>query len=245
MEKLYIIMPAYNEEDTIERVVRGWHRVVKKIGTASRLVVVDDGSIDRTYAKLRLLTEELSQLELLTKKNGGHGAAVLYGYRYAIKKKADYIFQTDADGQTMPREFPEFWKKRHQMDAVIGYRRHRKDGVSRIIVTKILKLILKLIFSVSVVDANAPFRLMKREMLEKYMPLVPPGFHLSNVLLTVLFIKNKEKVEFIPITFRPRQGGVNSINIRKIIKIGMRAVLDFWRLKKLMISESGGRYRIR
>jgi hypothetical protein len=51
-------------------------------------------------------------------------------------------------------------------------------------------------------------------------------------MLTVCLIKYKEKLRFLPITFRPRQGGVNSINFRKIIKIGKQAVKDFYRIKK-------------
>lgn len=234
MEKLYIIIPAYNEEENIETVAREWHEVVEKIGVDSRLVIINDGSKDRTYEKLLGLSKELPQLEAITKSNGGHGATVLYGYNYAIKENADYIFQTDSDGQTLPSEFWEFWKKRNDRDVIIGYRKHREDGFSRIIVTKTLKLVLKLIFSITVTDANTPFRLMKRQMLVKYIPQIPEDFNLSNVMLTVLFLRNKENVEFIPITFRPRQGGVNSINFKKITKIGIQAVKDFRIIKQSM-----------
>ncbi len=234
MEKLYIIIPAYNEEENIEQVAREWHEIVKNTGKESRLVIIDDGSKDSTYQKLCSLRPALPQLILLTKTNGGHGAALLYGYRYALKKNADYIFQTDSDGQTLPEEFPMFWDKRHEMGAVIGYRSHREDGFSRIVVTKTLKLVLRIIFCLDVADANTPFRLMKKELLEKYMPLIPRNFNLPNVMLTVLFLDNHEKVKFIPITFRPRQGGVNSINLRKITKIGIQAVRDFRVIKKRM-----------
>ena len=61
---------------------------------------------------------------------------------------------------------------------------------------------------------------------------MPENFNLSNVMLTVLFLRGKENVQFIPITFRPRQGGVNSINLKKITKIGIQAVKDFRTIKK-------------
>ena len=73
---------------------------------------------------------------------------------------------------------------------------------------------------------------MKRETLEKYIEKIPKKFNLSNVMLTVCFLKYKEKVMFIPITFRARQGGKNSINFRKIIKIGIQAIKDFRTIKK-------------
>ena len=232
MDKLYIIIPAYNEEANIELVAREWHEVVAGIGQDSRLVIINDGSKDQTYEKLCALQAELPQLLPVTKENGGHGATVLYGYFYALEHGADYIFQTDSDGQTLASEFQGFWEQRNEKKVLIGYRNHREDGISRIFVTKVLKMVLFLIFGIRVTDANTPYRLMPKKLLQKYIVKVPENFNLSNVMLTVLFLKGKENVQFIPITFRPRQGGVNSINLKKITKIGIQAVKDFRTIKK-------------
>lgn len=205
METLYIIIPAYNEEENIPTVVREWHNIVKSVSPDSRLVIVNDGSKDRTGEILEELQEELPQLIPLTKPNGGHGAAILYGYHYALDNGADYIFQTDSDGQTLPEEFMPFWRLRHDYGAVIGHRDHRKDGLSRVAVTKVLKMVLWVIFKVRIPDANTPFRLMNHNLLEKYLPKIPKDFNLSNVMLSVLFVRNKEAIIFLPITFRPRQ----------------------------------------
>lgn len=233
-DTLYIVIPAYNEEMNIEDVARDWHKVVENVGPASRLVIINDGSKDHTYEKLCELAKELPQLEAVTKPNGGHGATVLYGYRYALEHGADYIFQTDSDGQTLTSEFPAFWKDREKYAAIIGHRNHREDGFSRIVVTKTLKFVLWCIFGLSITDANTPYRLMKRETLEKYIDRIPKDFNLSNVMLTVLLLDGKENVEFRPITFRPRQGGVNSINLPRITKIGLQAVKDFRAIKREM-----------
>lgn len=233
-ENLYIVIPAYNEEENIENVVREWHEIVEKIGQNSKLVVIDDGSKDNTYKKLCELKRELKQLEPISKANEGHGATVLYGYNYALENKASYIFQTDSDGQTIPDEFWNFWNQRKKHSAIIGYRNHRQDGFSRIIVTKTLKLVLFLIFKLNITDANTPFRLIDYKTLKKYYSRIPEKFNLSNVMLTVLMMDGKENVEFIPITFRPRQGGINSINLKKISKIGIQAVKDFKKIKKEM-----------
>lgn len=224
---LYLIMPAYNEEANIKTVAEEWHTVTEKYGEDSKLVIINDGSKDNTYKILKELECDLPNLIVLDKPNSGHGSTLLFGYKYALEKGAQYIFQTDSDGQTRPEEFEEFWNKRGSDSAVIGYRNHRKDGISRIFVTKVLKFTLRIIFGVSVTDANTPFRLMQRNILEKYMDDIPKDFNLTNVLLTVFFIKGNEAVEFIPITFRPRQGGVNSINLKRIFKIGIQAVKDF------------------
>lgn len=236
MDKLYIVIPAYNESENIRQVIEEWYPIVEKYNGdgESRLVIIDDGSRDNTYEIMCSLAKNMPLLHPVTKPNAGHGATVLYGYRYALDHKADYIFQTDSDGQTRPEEFHQFWEIRKKYSAVIGYRNHREDGFSRIVVTKTLKLVLRLIFGLHVTDANTPFRLMHREVLEEYLPDIPKDFNLSNVMLTVLLLYNREKVKFIPITFRPRQGGVNSINLSKITKIGIQAVKDFRIIKKGM-----------
>jgi len=234
MDKLYIVIPAYNEQDNIDEVVKDWYPVVEKTGPDSRLVIIDDGSKDATYDKLKELAKDRPQLEPIHKENGGHGATVLYGYRYAIDHGADYIFQTDSDGQTLPSEFDEFWKQRAEYDMVIGHRKGRQDGFSRVVVTKVLKAVCLLCFHVNVQDANTPFRLMKAESLKKEIGLIPQDYNLSNVVVSVLFIKKGYKVKYLPITFRPRQGGVNSINLKKIFKIGQKAVKDFARINKII-----------
>lgn len=229
MDVLYIIIPAYNEEANIRQVIRDWYPVVEKYhgDGKSRLVIIDDGSKDQTYAIARKQMKEMPLLKVITKNNSGHGATVLYGYQYALKKNADYIFQTDSDGQTLPEEFVAFWEQRTDYDMVIGHRSHRQDGGSRVFVTKTLKLVIRLCFGVTVTDANTPFRLMRAETLRQYIGLIPDGYNLSNVILSVIYAKKKLRVKYIPITFRPRQGGVNSINMKRIWKIGRNALRDF------------------
>ncbi len=236
MDKLFIVIPAYNEEENIDEVIRDWYPVIEKHSGAgeSRLVVIDDGSKDGTYAKLLQAAESRPLLQPITKPNGGHGPTVLFGYRYALEHGADYVFQTDSDGQTLPEEFEPFWKERECYDMVIGLRKGRQDGASRVFVTKTLKAVIKACFGITVPDANTPFRLMKADTLRRYLDLIPADFFLSNVLLTVIFHKKGCAVKYIPITFRPRQGGVNSINMKRIIRIGKQAMRDFRELNRVI-----------
>lgn len=236
MEKLYIIIPAYNEEENIESLIKDWYPVIEKYNGngESRLVIINDGSKDNTYEILKKYEKKKPLLKALTKENGGHGPTVLYGYRYALNNNADYIFQTDSDGQTVPEEFDYFWSCRKDYDAILGDRRNRQDGSSRKFVENTLRLILRLVFGIKVPDANAPFRLMKKEILKKYINRMPQDFNLPNVMLTTYFAYYKEKILFSKVTFRPRQGGKNSINVKKIIKIGCKALVDFRHLKSQM-----------
>ena len=230
-DSLYIIMPAYNEEKNIGSVIEQWYPVVEKIGAGSRLVILNDGSKDGTYKKIQKYQEKYDHLIGIDKSNEGHGGTILKGYHYAVDAGADYVFQTDSDGQTLPEEFWQFWEKRKKCGLLIGYRQKREDGLSRIFVTRVLRLVLFLIFGTWVKDANTPYRLMRGKQREKVLKRIPDGFFLSNVLMTVIYEKHHLYVEYIPITFRPRQAGKNSINMKRIAGIGRQALGDFIRLR--------------
>ena len=232
MDKLYMVIPAYNEQDTIREVIDEWYPMVVMTGAESRLVVIDDGSKDATYEVLKSEAKDRPQLIVKHKENSGHGPTILAGYKYALEEGADYVFQTDSDGQTRPEEFPAFWRCRRHYDMTVGYRNHRQDGFSRVFVTKVLKAVIFMCFHCLVTDANTPFRLMKAETLKREIHLVPRNYFLTNVLLTVIYTKHHHKLKFVPITFRPRQGGVNSINMKRIFNIGKNALRDFIRLNK-------------
>ncbi|MBQ7587055.1 MAG: glycosyltransferase family 2 protein [Lachnospiraceae bacterium] len=231
-DRLYIVIPAYNEEENIRQVIADWYPVVDNKSGDSRLVVVNDGSKDNTLKVLKDLQANHPKLVVLDKENGGHGSTILFGYRYALEQGADYVFQTDSDGQTFASEFGAFWDERNRYDMLIGFRSHREDGLSRIIVTKILKIVIRLCFHVSVTDANTPYRLMRASVLNEEIEMVPKDFFLSNVLITVLFTKHLRRIKYIPITFRPRQGGVNSINLKRIFRIGKQSLRDFRELNR-------------
>lgn len=231
MENLYIVMPAYNEEENIESVVRAWCRNLDGKGENSRLVVADSGSSDRTHNILINLKSEIPKLEILEGTGTQHGPKVLALYSYAVTQGADYIFQTDSDGQTNPDEFEIFWNMRTSYDVILGNRQVRGDGKARAFVEKVVCFLLKIYWGIEVPDANAPFRLMKAKTVEKYLYKLPQDYNLPNIILTAYFVYYKERVCFKEITFRPRQKGKNSVNIPKIIKIGWKALYDFGKLR--------------
>ena len=234
METLYIVMPAYNEEDNIFEVVSGWYSILDGKSENSRLVIADSGSTDNTHKILLDLMNKYPKLEVLSNTDKNHGPKVIALYKYAIQNKADWIFQTDSDGQTSPEEFNSFWIKRGQHDAIIGWRPVRGDGKIRALVEKTVCLILKIYFHVSIPDANAPFRLMKSEIINKYINRFPDDYNIPNIMMTTYFVYYNERIIFEKISFRQRLKGNNSINIFKILKIGINALGDFREFKSEM-----------
>ena len=234
MNNLYIVMPAYNEEANIKSTLDTWYPVIENHNDdgKSRLVVVNDGSKDNTYEMIKEYAKTHPLFVPLTKPNGGHGSTVIYAYDYAIRNGADWIFQTDSDGQTNPYEFEAFWNDRNEYDAIFGNRTERGDGQSRAFVEKVVCRLVKHYFGVKVPDANAPFRLMRAGKVEKYLKKIKPDYNLPNIMMTTYFVYYKDRVKFKEISFKPREKGTNSINIKKIIKIGQNAIKDFRQLKK-------------
>jgi glycosyltransferase involved in cell wall biosynthesis len=231
-DTLYIVIPAYNEAATIGLVLDQWYPVVEATGPAGRLLVLNDGSRDDTLALLRAAAAGRPQLEVVDKPNSGHGGTVLEGYRRALAAGADFVFQTDSDGQTDPAEFAPFWAARRDADLVIGRRDARQDGFGRLVVTKVLRLVVRALFHVWAEDPNTPFRLMSGPSLAAAVARIPDGYNLTNVAVTAWYLKHGRRVLWLPITFKPRQGGVNSINLRRIVRIGRQALGDFARLNK-------------
>ncbi|WP_448947529.1 glycosyltransferase family 2 protein [Lachnoanaerobaculum sp.] len=231
-DTLYIVMPTYNEEANIRNVVEEWYPILENGDEESRLVVSDGGSKDKTLEILNELKKEYPKLVVIPKPGTDHGTKVILLYKYAIENGADWIFQTDSDGQTLPSEFAEFWNLRKKYDIVMGNRKKRGDGAGRKLVENVLRVYLKLFFGVMVPDANAPFRLMRSDIVKKYIDLMPSNFNLPNAILAACFSRYKEKVTYRVVTFQPRQGGKNYMNVKRIFKIGRESINNFAQIKK-------------
>lgn len=233
-EILYIVMPAYNEEKNIAEVVKEWYPMLSVADDKSRLVIADGGSSDSTLEILYELKNKYPRLDILFRPNTDHGTKVILLYKYALSKGADWVFQTDSDGQTVAKEFEEFWQMRRQYDAILGNRKIRGDGKDRKFVEDVLRMYIMFFFGVWIPDANAPFRLMSSGIIQKYISIVPDDFNLPNAVLSACFSRYNERVTYREITFRCRQGGANYMNVSRILKIGAESIRNFWKIKHRM-----------
>ncbi len=239
-EILYIVIPAYNEEKNIEAVINEWYPVVKRHdgGGLSRLVIVNDGSTDNTRSLAKACTNGRDLLKIITKKNAGHGRAVLCGYSYAVKNNADYVFQTDSDRQTTADEFEGFWRLRKKYDIIIGNRAKREDGICRRLISFGVSFILFAVLKVRVKDANTPYRMMRGYALAAALKYINKKEAVPNIMLSAIFKRKHYRLIYKDISFRKRGAGKNSINILKIIKMGTRAVGRFIMLDKSLCADN-------
>jgi glycosyltransferase involved in cell wall biosynthesis len=222
-----LVMPAYNEQECIEQVVRGWLAQFDALfGAQCRLVVVDDGSRDQTGAILDRLAAKEKRLLVTHQPNGGHGAALLHAYRIACELKPDYVFHVDSDDQFKPSDFPKIWALRGQSKFVLGFRRKRNDALHRLVITRILRALNALVFGVWIKDANVPYRLIRGPYLAAELKVLPPDVFAPNIFLAVLAARDGQNLVGMPVHHEERKTGTVSIVRWKLIKICFRCVRE-------------------
>jgi len=231
---LAVVIPIYNEAETIEAVVSEWSASFDSLGIEHQFIVLNDGSKDNTLEVLRRMeAARPERFVLIDKPNAGHGRTCRLGYSAAVGSSAvEWILQIDSDGQCDPGYFKEFWEKRSEADCVFGRREQRDDGTARMITSKICKLGSTLLGGRNMVDPNVPFRLMRRETLAAALERIPASFNIHNVALTYIMKKTIGiRWKYVPIRFRERQGGSNSINLINVAQWGIDMLLELRRLK--------------
>ena len=230
-----ILMPAYNEEGCIERVVCSWMDVVKR-HAGSEMLVINDGSTDGTGEKLDELKKHLNELSVIHKRNEGHGPAVIQGYSEATKTRHKWVFQTDSDNQLSPEDFCRLWGQREKSDFILGYREKRNDPYYRLFITKAIVLLNLVSFGVLIKDANIPFRLMRTEYLARLLEVLPENLFAPNIFLSILAKKEGQDLLDIPVGHKERKTGKMSMVRWNLVKICMRSVKELLLFRKDMNS---------
>ena len=230
--ELIIVMPIYNEEASLRHVLQSWLDELDRLGIRTVIYAINDGSRDKTADVLQdFRVREPNRIVVIDKQNSGHGRSCRFGYDLACETKVEWVLQIDSDGQCDPRYFAAFWEARESADCVFGSRATYGASLSRHIISKACTALTGLITRESLVDANSPYRLMRRSVLQRALHLVPEDFEVQNVALTVALKRDKRNCfARIPISFPARQAGNNSMNIPKIVRMGFRMLLDLKRV---------------
>jgi len=215
--ELMIVMPVYNEQASVRKVVLEWFHEVENWTENFVFLAINDGSTDGTSQILARLRDQLGpRFEILEQKNMGHGQSCIVGYREACRRSIPFVFQIDSDGQCDPQYFFRFWRERERFDVIYGHRTKREDGWRRVVASHVLRATLLLGAGVNCIDANVPYRLMRTANLETVLDGIPEDFFLANVALAILLRREGLwRHGSIPIRFRERYGGEPSVRLGK------------------------------
>ena len=225
-KKIYIVLPIYNEEKIIEKVVNNLIRNTSKFDPM--ILLINDGSKDNTKHKIKKY-ENKRNIVIINKDNEGHGQTVLHGYNYALRKKCDYIFQLDSDDQFFTEDIEKILRLKSNEDLIIGKRLERKDQLIRLIITQIMKFIIFIRHGVIIKDSNSPFRLIKSEFLLRNISKINNSM-IPNVLISIIAAKNKN-LKFIDVRHKERQTGEVSIKKWKLFVFCLKSFKEIIQFK--------------
>ena len=197
---LSVVMPAYNERDTIDEIVRR----VLAVPVRLELIVIDDWSTDGTRERLQVLQRELGFTLLLQPKNGGKGSAVRAGFQ---KVGGEIVVIQDADLEYSPEEYPSLIELicSGRADVVYGSRflgRHRVFLFTHYAGNLVLTLLTNILYNTMLSDMETCFKVMRVEVLRS-MTLKSNRFGIEPELTAKIF-KRGYRVYEIPITYDGR-----------------------------------------
>lgn len=229
MEKL-VIIPTFNEKENIEKILRAVYNLQQDF----HVLVIDDGSPDGTADVVRNLQPQFNNTVFLKERRGklGLGTAYIYGFKWGIEKKYQYIFEMDADFSHNPADLQRLYLacKTGGADLAIGSRYVSGGGIKnwppdRIALSKGASVYTKLITWMPVSDPTAGFMCYKREVLEAInldeIRFVGYAFQIE---MKFAAWKLHFRLKEVPIQFEDRRFGESKMN-KGIIKEGVLGVL--------------------
>lgn len=201
-EGLSIVVPVYNECESIKPVLEELLKVLGLLQRPSELIVVDDGSTDGTLDILM----DFSDRMILKKHhaNQGYGAALKTGIKQA---KHDYVAITDADGTYPNENLPLLLDKMDECDMAVGARIGKKvhTPLIRRPAKWLLNKLANYLVESAIPDLNSGFRIFRKEIVKKYLHILPNRFSFTTTI-TLAMISDGHRVHYETIDYKKREG---------------------------------------
>ena len=218
MIKISIVIPVYNEEDNIAKLHKEVVDVCQANGYEFEVIVVDDGSDDKTAEVIK----SLSPVKLISfRKNFGQTAAIDAGIKHA---SYNYIIPMDGDGQNDPADIPRLIKylEDNNFDVVSGWRKNRKDDFFKRAASRSADCLRKFLINDQIHDSGCTLKVYKKECFEK----VNLYGEMHRFIPAILAIKGF-KIGEIVVNHRLRTGGKTKYNWKRLIK-GLIDLIAVW-----------------
>jgi dolichol-phosphate mannosyltransferase len=235
-ERALIIVPTFNERENIARLVE----TVLSEDPRLEILVVDDGSPDGTGDIVETISGQTNRVHLLRRaKKLGLGTAYVAGFRWALERRYDYVFEMDADFSHDPAHLPEFLRAIESADLVLGSR--YRDGkvtvvnwpIARLILSYFANVYARFVTGLQVWDATGGFKCFRREVLEAIdLSKVRSNGYAFQIEMSMRAWKRGFRIVEIPIVFVDRTEGTSKMS-KAIVR---EAVWMVWRLRWLAIA---------
>lgn len=228
IKEISVFFPAYNEEKNIEKTVLLANKVLERVAEEYEIIVVDDGSKDKTKEIVKKLSDENDKIRLVEHKiNRGYGGALKTGFKNC---KYKWMVFTDSDGQFDFSEFPNFLatQRKTKADLVIGYYKKRKVSFKRKLSTFVWQLIVRILFGLKVKSIDCGFKLIRKKVIDSMVLESERGAFISTEFL-VKAKEKKNKIVEIPVSHYERKEGEATGSDWKVI---LNSFKDLYKLKK-------------
>lgn len=221
LTSLSVFFPCYNEEKNLRTLIKEYLAVLPQIAKRYEIIIVNDGSSDKTAQAAQKLSQEFSHIRVVEhESNQGYGAAVRTGI---ASSTMDWVFFSDGDNQFFAEDLHALAPHAQPNTAVIGYRAHRAEGFRRRLNAYLYKVFIDILFRLHVRDIDCAFKLLPGETIRS-LTLQSNGAFLSSEMLIRL---KKKRIRFVQIPVRHRErkhGTPTGSNLRVIIRALREAV---------------------
>jgi glycosyltransferase involved in cell wall biosynthesis len=231
LEGLSVFLPSHNEEGNVERVIAGFTAVLPRVARDYEIIVIDDGSRDRTGEIADRLAQADSHVRVVHhERNRGYGAAVISGIAAATKP---WLMLCDGDGQFDAADVVSMAAYAGRFDAIIGHRVRRADPLTRRLNGRAWTILMRLLFGIRSRDVDCGFKLFKRDLIDP-VKLRARGAMISAELLARM-AGGGARLREVDVHHLPRQVGEQSgANLRVV----MRAFRELFALYSELRSEA-------
>ena len=216
---LSVVMPARDEAEALPATVEHLHLELRLNQIPHEIVVVDDGSSDRTWAVLQELQQRLPELRPVKNPGqNGFGRAVIYGLRNA---KGDAVVIMMADESDDVRDVVRYWQVLNEgWDCVFGSRFIKGGGVIdypgvKRFVNRLANFFIRILFGIPLNDTTNAFKAYRRTVIQGCEPLISPHFNLT-VELPLKAIVRGYSWTVVPITWRNRRYGEAKLKLKEM-----------------------------
>jgi dolichol-phosphate mannosyltransferase len=231
-----IVVPVYNEEDVVGGLLNELRSFASNWRDDYELLMVDDGSSDRTAEIIDNQFANWSQGKLIRlSRNCGQAAALFYGMKRA---RGNIVILLDGDGQNDPQDIPKILAPLDEVDMVVGIRVERRDSFARRAMSRLANAARSRILGDGVVDSGCGIKAFHRRVVDAFIPM-----RTLYSFIPALAISAGFTIRQVPVRHRPRSGGKSKYGVRQFLwkpLLDMAGVWWFTRRRSPLATEKPG-----
>lgn len=229
-KSLSVFFPAYNEEKNIAKTVEDAVSVLKTLGLTWEILVINDGSKDKTAEEVLKLEKKYPQVRLINHvTNKGYGNALKTGFTEA---KYPWVVFLDSDGQFKFEEIKKLLEHVREADVILGYRLNRADPIQRRVFTWGWKMLAMVFLGLNVRDYSCGFKLIRKKVFEDILPIESEE-KVTQIEMLIKAQKKGYKFAEVGVHHYPRLHGVpTGANLSVVVKSFGDLMKLWWNLQK-------------